>query len=144
MNTTWIQYIPPTHIIVWMFAGIIILWKLSPFLRAMREACSEPDKDDKRGKVSRKRIIPLLFTGTVVYMIIASMHGGKIFNEPAFWGLLGYIALDTSVITVTQADGFLDRISALKGSAIKREQQKTISEKTTEVTTDERSVATVA
>ena len=142
--TNYLQYIPEAHTIVWMIIISVAIWKLNPFLRAMREACSEQDtKDGKRGKVSRKRIIPLLFTGLILYMVIANIHtcGAKAFPEIPFWGLLCYIALDTSIITVTQADGFLERIAAIKGRAITKE---SITEKTTEEQTVERSVATGA
>ena len=140
---TYLQYIPQMHKIVWMIIGAVAIWRLNPFLRAMREACSEPDVNGKRGKVSRKRIIPLLFTGVVCYMVIYNIHscGAQLFPEVPFWGLLCYIALDTAVITVTQADGFLDKVAAIKGKVIAKE---SVTEKTTEEQTVERSVATEA
>ena len=141
--TNWIQFIPETHTILWIFACIIILWKLTPFLRAMREASSEPSKDNQRGKVSRKRIIPLIFTFLVGYMVIGNMHScnSEGFNRIAFYVLMGYIALDTSILQVTQIFGFMDKLSAVKGKAIASEETY---KKTTEETTDKRSVATEA
>lgn len=115
----WQHYIPSTHLLIWVYAGIIVTWKLTPFLRAMREACSEKPTNGSKGKVSLKRIVPIIFTLLVCYMVVGSMHSGKPFNETAFWGLMFFIALGTTVITVTQASGFIDKISAFKGNILK-------------------------
>ncbi len=122
------------HLLLWGYAAIVATWYLRPFLRAAKEACSEPDsKDGSRGKVSRKRIIPIVFTLLICYMVIGSMHSGKPISEFAFWALMAYIALDTAVITVSQADGFIDKITALKSKTVQREIKET--EKTSEVQT---------
>lgn len=135
----WQQFIPEGHTIPWILAAIVVFWKLTPFLSAMREACSEPDAADRRGKVSRKRIIPLMFTALVCYMVIDNIHscGAKTFNDVAFYILMLYIALDTTVVTLSQADGIIDRITLLKKTVVTQE-------KATEATTVERSVATKA
>lgn len=145
----WEKYLPEPKTLPIIFAMAIIAYKINPIMRALREACSEPDKDDKRGKVSRKRIIPLMFAVVSCYMIIDNINtcGGKAFNFDAFIVLILYIILDTGLVTVAQADGLLDRLTLLKTSAIKREQvttetQRVTLEKKTEETTAQGSVAT--
>lgn len=145
----WEAYIPDAKTLPVIFAMVIFAVKLNPILRALREACSEPEKDNKRGKVSRKRIIPLMFASVSCYMIIDNINtcGGKAFNFDAFIVLILYIILDTGLVTVAQADGLLDRLTTLKTSAVKREQtttqtQKVTLEQKTEETSAQGSVAT--
>lgn len=104
-----------------IFGSALVLWYMRPFLVSMKEASSEPGANGMRGKVSRKRLIPILFAFLIAYMIVANA-----FNETAFIGLMLYIALDQTVISVTQVDGLLDRVTKLKSSALKREQEAAI------------------
>lgn len=134
-NIDWQQFIPSKHTALWLFVGGIIIWKLTPFLRAMREACSEQSVDGVRGKVSLKRIIPIIFTLLVCYMIISNLHTPAAkFNETAFWGIIGYIALATSVITVTQGMGILDKVNQIKGNLLKSTEETNINTKKEETT----------
>lgn len=104
--------------ILWLYVGGIVTWKLTPFLRAIREACSEQSVNGVRGKVSLKRIIPLIFTALICYMVVGCIHTGKPFNETAFWGILAFIGLATTVITVTQLYGIADKVVELKGKIL--------------------------
>ena len=61
----------------------------------------------------------MIFTFMLCYMIIGAMHGKGEINLYAFFALLFSVLLATSIITVTQADGFLDKISALKSGILK-------------------------
>lgn len=115
------QFIPSKHIMLLAFIACVVTWKLTPFLRAMKSACSEKKADGTRGEVSLKRIIPMIFTLLICYMVISTSKGKATFNETAFWGLIGFISLATSIITVTQATGIMDKIAALKSGVMKQE-----------------------
>lgn len=110
----WQKYEPHAHIILWLFIAVLLIWKLTPFIDAILEAISEKKEDGTRGKVSIKRIIPFIFTLLICYMVVGYMHTGGVFNQNAFWGLLLFIALSTTVITVTQAQGLIDQLSTFK------------------------------
>jgi hypothetical protein len=129
-----VQYIPNKHTLLLMYVAGIITWKLTPFLRAMREACSEKPTDGTRGKVSIKRIIPMIFTLLVCYMVIGYTRGKGVFNDTAFWGLIGFIALSASIITVTQATSIMDKINSLKIGVLNTKTEETSVQKKTEVT----------
>ncbi len=113
----WLQYIPhAAHTIVWMFAAVLIIIRLNSVANAILGAISEKKPDGTRGEVSIKRIIPFIFTLVICYMVVGCMHNEKKeFNSTAFWGLMLYVALATTVISVSQAFGFFDRISILRG-----------------------------
>ncbi len=114
----WQTYIPDKHTMLLIYIGLIITWKLSAFLRAMKSACSEKLPDGSRGEVSIKRIIPLIFTLLICYMVIGNANGKATFNDTAFWGIIGFIALATSIITVTQGINIMDKISAIKSGLL--------------------------
>lgn len=79
------------HLVAWVLVSVIAIRNLP-------------------GKASIKRAIPATFTLLICYMVIGTMHGVKIFNEKAFWGLLGYIGLATSVFTVMQFTSIADKV----------------------------------
>ncbi len=130
----WEQHIPHMHTLFWMGVAIIVLRKLTPFVNAIVSAISEKKADGTRGEISIKRIIPFIFTLLVCYMVVGCMHSGREFNTTAFWRLLFFIALSTTVITVAQANGFLDKISILKGKVIETRSEETNINKKTEQT----------
>lgn len=124
----WMKYAPHAHIIIWAIVAIIAIWKLRPLMDVFISAVSEKKPDGSRGEVSIKRIIPLIFSLLICYMVVGYMHNGKQFNDTAFWGLLLFIGLATTVITVTQASGLLDKMSILKSKTIIEEGKKTVVE----------------
>ena len=127
-------FIPDKHTALLIYVGAIITWKLSAFLRAMKSACSEKLPDGKKGEVSIKRIIPFIFSLLVCYMVISNSKGKGTFNDTAFWGIIGFIALATSIITVTQATNIMDKVSALKSGILNTKTEETNIQKKTETT----------
>lgn len=51
-------------------------------------------------------------------MVIGSMHDGKPIDLYVFYGILGYIALDTGVVYFSQISSLVDKVSGLKTISI--------------------------
>lgn len=108
------QFIPHTSTTVWIVLALVIMCRLDFFLGIFRESICEKPTDGGPGRASIKRIIPMIFTLLICYMVVGHTRG-RTFNETAFWGLLLFISLATTVLTYAQAAGFMDKINLFKG-----------------------------
>jgi len=111
------QFIPHTSTTVWILAGLVVLYRLDFFLQIFRESICEKPTGEGPGRASIKRIIPMIFALLICYMVVGSTRG-RPFNETAFWGLMLFISIATTVLTYAQATGFIDKINVFKGKAI--------------------------
>ncbi len=121
------QYIPHTSTIVWIIIALVILSKLNFFLQIFKEVISEKMPDGTVGSASIKRFPTITFTFLVCYMVVGYMRnpGTKEFNETAFWGLMLFISLSTTVLSVTQAGNLLDKINIFKGRPVVTKSEET-------------------
>ena len=55
-----LEYFPHLHVIVLLIVGLLIIWKLSDFIKFSKEVMSEQNADGSVGKGSSKRVVIIL------------------------------------------------------------------------------------